>query len=233
MSEYDLAVRVDSTEDEIIAYENGSLEPPSEVIEKIAKLFNVSIDELLNENSNNVQYNNYHMQAIAVCDICKKPIFDAREIGREYSTGKVRVHHCICVECNNKKIEEEKENRIQESKSRRIKSFVFGGIILLLGMLLGVSCAVSGEYASCAIYIILGIILYCFISCLILKNNIIPNMFFEIVTFGLEIPFLGIILVLILGIIAIFLCAICSLFVYPLAITTNFKHPEILNNMKK
>ena len=126
---------------------------------------------------------------------------------------------------------------------RRIASFVVSGILLSLAMVLGFA-----DIENFWVPMLFGIIASAFASCLILKNNFVPDMVLEIFSWGfVRMPGLiftldldgiiwlltvkllfwviGILLALIAGMLAILLGATVSVFVYPFAIVKNFQNP--------
>ena len=133
---------------------------------------------------------------------------------------------------------------------KRINSFVWGGIAAVVLIILGIVAFVgSSDVADLAIWAVLGIMSFTFISCLILGNNFIGDMVLEILSWGfVKTPgliftldldgiiwlltvkllfwILGIVLACICGLFAIVLGAILSIFVYPYAIYKNVKYPE-------
>ena len=126
---------------------------------------------------------------------------------------------------------------------RRIASFVVSGILLAATVALGFA-DIENFWVSVAF----GIFASAFASCLILKNNFVPDMVLEIFSWGfVRMPGLiftldldgiiwlltvkllfwaiGIVLALLAGGLALFLGALISVFVYPFAIMKNFQNP--------
>ena len=138
--------------------------------------------------------------------------------------------------------------------TRRIHSFVWGGIAATALIIIGIVTSVSsGNYGNLAVMIALGIMAFALISCLILKNNFIGEMIIDICSWGFitmpgvifELDLDGIIwlltvkllfwilemiLAVICGILAIALGLILSIFVYPFALYKNITHPEIVED---
>ncbi len=130
---------------------------------------------------------------------------------------------------------------------RRIWSFVASGILLTFSMVMGFR-----DIESFFVYIVPGVAFSAFASCLILNNNFIPDMMMEILSWGfVRMPgliftldldgiiwlltvkllfwVLGLLLAVLAGMLALFVGALVSLFVYPYAIIKNFRYPEEVN----
>ena len=128
--------------------------------------------------------------------------------------------------------------------SRRIHSFVWGGLVAVALIVIGI---VTSNVAVCCV---LGILAFTLISCLILNNNFVGDMVAEIFSWGfVRMPgliftldldgiiwlltvkllfwILGFVLAALCGILAITLGLIVSVFVYPFAIYKNIKHGDI------
>lgn len=130
---------------------------------------------------------------------------------------------------------------------RRIHSFVWGGIVGLLFIILGIATSVSAsDYTALAFFGVLGVLSFALISCLILKNNFLGEMMISIFSWGfVEMPgliftldldgiiwlltvkllfwILGLVLALICGALAVVLGLLLSVFVYPFAIYKSIK----------
>ncbi len=133
---------------------------------------------------------------------------------------------------------------------RRIHSFVWGGIVGLLFIILGIATSVSAsDYTALAFFGVLGVLSFALISCLILKNNFLGEMMISIFSWGfVEMPgliftldldgiiwlltvkllfwILGLVLALICGALAVVLGLLLSVFVYPFAIYKSIKHGD-------
>ena len=128
--------------------------------------------------------------------------------------------------------------------SRRIHSFVWGGLVAVALIVIGI---VTSNVAVCCV---LGVLAFTLISCLILNNNFVGDMVAEIFSWGfVRMPgliftldldgiiwlltvkllfwILGFVLAALCGILAITLGLIVSVFVYPFAIYKNIKHGDI------
>jgi hypothetical protein len=134
--------------------------------------------------------------------------------------------------------------------SRRTHSFVWGGLACLIFFVIAIVTSVkSSNYSNLALYGVIGVMAFTFLSCLILDNNFIGDMVSEIFSWGfVNMPglifsldldgilwmltvkllfwILGLILAIICGILAIALGLAVSLFVYPFALAKNLKGIE-------
>lgn len=133
--------------------------------------------------------------------------------------------------------------------TRRIHSFVWGGLAAALGVGLGIYNFIGGDSVLGTIFLVAGILSFTFVSCLILDNNFIgelvgeifswgfvslPGLIFELsldgilwlITVKLLFWILGLILACITGILAVICGSILSVFVYPFALVKNIRGVE-------
>ena len=260
-------------------WENNEVEPSLTTITEMAKIFGVSTDEILGvapqpkkeqpeENSSeksstdenrashshessksaddkNQKEENFQTPptVLTLCTKCNSPIYFTEDIFR------LEDKSVICKKCYKEKLEREKKAEeakyraaVEAGKKRRIISFVISSILLSLGFLGG-------------IYGIIGSIgLSCLISCIILKNNFIPDMCAVIFSFsfvkwpgiifsfgidgclffiGIKILFfiLGILISIVFAILLITIGSIVAIFVYPYAIHKNFTDPAYTKDL--
>jgi len=201
------------------------------------------------------------------CARCKKLLYEGDKVYKDKIKHSVRhgPHHhityedvVICENCHKEdikqQVKEEKErdrhNKV-DAKKRRICSFVFGGILAALFVLLGVYIALEVNLgAGILIAIVLAIMGFTYLSCLVMWNNLVCKIFVNVlelsfiktpgVIFSLDfdgVAFLIAVKILffIIGMtvmVGVFLLAfllggIVSLFVYPIALIRNIKQPEL------
>ena len=133
--------------------------------------------------------------------------------------------------------------------TRRIHSFVWGGLAGALGIGFGIYSFIGNDSILGVISLVAGILAFTFVSCLILDNNFIgdlvgeifswgfvslPGLIFELsldgilwlITVKLLFWILGLILACLAGILAIVCGAIVSVFVYPFALIKNIRGIE-------
>lgn len=256
MTQKDLADKLFVTAQAVSRWENGDVEPSISTVASMAKIFNVSGDQILGIEGFNKEpeiivekeyvYKDPIKPVLGVCESCNIPIYEAKEIVR-------KTHHIYCKDCESKMITQVKQNRINKSISKRKKSFWVGGIISGLWIAMTIYVGISeGDNSFILPNVILGIVVFTFISCFILQNNFIREMTLSIFSFGfVKMPgliftldldgiiwlitvklflwLLGIFLACLFGLIAVFIGAILSVFVYPFAIAKNFKYPELID----
>ena len=137
-----------------------------------------------------------------------------------------------------------------DGESKRIKSFVIGGIVAAIFVGLGIAIFVSsGNPADLFTFIGVGVAMFTFSSCIVLDNNFVGEIFVSILEWGfVRMPgviftldldgiiwlltvkllfwILGFVLAILCGILGFIIASIVSVFVYPFAIYKNIKHPE-------
>ncbi|MFA6611157.1 MAG: helix-turn-helix transcriptional regulator [Bacilli bacterium] len=257
MIQKDLADKLFVTAQAVSRWENGEVEPSITTLTDMAKIFNVSVDELVGNAVKEPEvrvetkyvYNEPVKPVLGVCEVCNKPIYESSNIYR-WTTGRQQTGHVSCKECQKKKEEMLKQQKIAKSISRRKKSFWIGGLISGGWIAITIATAISNKDASVILPNVgLAIVAFTYLSCLILGNNFIGEMTLSIFSWGfVRMPgviftldldgliwlltvkllfwILGIILALICGAFAILLGLVLSVFTYPFAIIKNFKRPE-------
>ena len=96
LTQKDLADKLFVTSQAISRWEKEDVEPSITTITQMAKIFNISVDELVgNKNKiEKIEENNItQKQVLAVCESCKQPIYDSKDLIIK-KTGKNRVKLC-------------------------------------------------------------------------------------------------------------------------------------------
>ena len=270
MTQKDLADQMHVTSQAVSRWENDEAEPSFAALRAMAAVFGCTINDLFDMKSaepapvvQEVKVVERVVQeptkpVLAVCENCNKPIYESADIHRfekRISTGRTSEtrNYLYCTECNDARLEQDK--RAEESerradvellKSRRIKSFVWPGLILAVCLAIAIWMFSSGETEAGKGWLIIGIPGFFFTACLFLKNNIIgdlwvtiarwgffrlPGMIWQLSIGGLIIGMiikvvlwlLSMILGIITTILATIIALIVSIFVYPYALYKNIK----------
>ncbi len=274
MTQKDLAEHLNVTFQAVSRWENDSVEPSIDMLKSLTEVLECSLDDLFGNQTvppkpevvEKVVYEDYK-PVLGVCENCNKPIFVSNDICRFSTFDSVRqgrVHksvenkHLFCKECNNKRLEEEKrkkelkiKNYKKDLKKKRILSFIIGGIVALIFILISVLMFVNKDTESGIFYIGVALMGFAFASCIVLKNTFLTDMWLEIASWGfVKMPgiifslsfdgiiflilakilffILGIILALLSVIFATVLALVLSIFAYPFALAKNIigKVPE-------
>lgn len=253
-------------------WENNEVEPSLGTIAEMAKIFGVSTDMILGvDNGSKAEepeviiekeyvYKEAPKMNIALCEECNKPLYTPDEIVR-VDDGKI-----ICKSCEEKrntlaKIKEKEalNKKLYKAQRRRTLSFIWGGIaagiILFPGILIGI-CMPEFTVALgfIAFTALASAMLFCYVSCFILKNNFLGEMTLEIISFGfVKMPglifeldidgcmwFIGmkvlfwvieIGLAILAALLAFAVGMMISIFVYPFALVKNINRPEDTNDL--
>lgn len=199
---------------------------------------------------------------LGVCEECNKPIYESNDLNRVEETyrvshGKLKQRmtrqRVLCNDCNTlrlmiqkKMLEKEEKERVAKLRKRRIKSFVFPGIVLTLALALAITFYASGEYDAGNDLIIFGVFSYTFIATLILNNTFVTDMWLKIASWGfVSLPgvifefsldglvflilvkvfffIFGMLLALFTVVFATIVCSVMSVFAYPFALRRNIK----------
>ena len=198
----ELAELLHVTSQAVSRWEQGDVEPSIDTISNMAKIFEVTTDEIIGGLENKPKKENIEEKensvaeqvkpVLAVCENCNKPIYDGKDIIRKGSVvptenglpiERVKV---ICSECNEKEEEENYENIKNYSKGLRIKTFVLCGIISAIILISWVAYLITESASVLDVFsaILVSASIFTFMSCLCLKNNFICNMFFSVASWG-------------------------------------------------
>lgn len=191
---------------------------------------------------------------LAVCEQCNKPIYNGAEIVRKHHSGgrgSSGYTTILCKSCDEKNKKRAHEQAVANGLLQRKRSFLWGGLItaLILGIVLAVTLS-SNEPAGTTIGAsVAALLFFPFLSCIFLKNNFIEDVFGGIASWSIRMPGLifelsldGILWLLTVklalwilsGLLSIFcfllaiaVCLVLGVFVYPFALAKNIKHPEL------
>ena len=174
-------------------WENNEVEPSLETIAKMARIFEVSTDEILGigvtEKPEPPQpevviqkeyvYTAPPKQILAVCDTCKAKIYEPENLYRDTDINRVS-----CKKCHDEVIERNRQYRIRKSEKRRTLSFWLGSLgtvaALVITAAIGAFSSVPGAFFS----ILLSISMFTMISCCLFANNFVGEMVVEIFSWG-------------------------------------------------
>jgi transcriptional regulator with XRE-family HTH domain len=217
MKQKDLADKLFVTAQAVSRWENNEVEPSISTILEISKIFNISIDELVNpsETQETIKEETIVIQEVveppivqkpvlAVCERCNKPIYEGSDIARTTKTTKEGIEKIIyCKSCDlivkqrllQRKKEEEiaKEQKTHsEAAKTRKKSFIYSGLITALILIIYLSCAIPAKdrTVSIGLGVFIHLLFFPFISCLFLDNNFMLFLFAWFFVKPIKLPFL-------------------------------------------
>lgn len=254
-------------------WENDEVEPSISTILELAKIFGVTADEILNpqdataqkveepQNAVNdqkeepapkeeikppkveVKVQEPPKQMLALCEACNSPIYNKNEIVRE--NGKI-----ICTKCHKERGRKKQETIIADAKKRRRRSFIFGILASVVGFIITIAIwnHPLANSTTHTVSILLSLAMFTFVSCCVLNNNFVGELFLRVASWSIKAPgliftldidgclwfiamkiliaVLGFLLGVFMFCLALVLGAIASVFVYPYAIVVNYKRPE-------
>lgn len=261
LTENELADMLTATPQDVLKWENGEQEPSIDTIRKMASIFKVTISEIIGEEfhvpegiskSENVAAER-PKTVLTICENCKRPIYKSEEIVTSTRYVENTPTTCyICSDCDKLNKEKQQQKVEKNSKSHRNKSFVWGTIISIIVLVIGILTGVSGETSgeTIALIALLPIFTFTFVSCIFLNNNFVGEIFLEIASWGF-VKFPGIIfsfsldgflwligikilfgiMGFILGgltvLLALIICMPLSAIAYPFAIVKSYKNPKL------
>lgn len=200
LTQKELADKLHVTSQAVSRWENGEVEPSVSTIGEMAKIFEVTTDEIIggpqmkpNQKVVTKIEKEYIVKqgdpVLAVCEECNKPIYNGDEIVRQdVGIGRSRHQKIICRSCDEKQKQEKYEENVAYGKSQRNKSFIYGALISVLCLIISVILIVKSTPTNRPIFITYSVFVpictFTFVSCLFLKNNFVGDMFIEIVSWG-------------------------------------------------
>ena len=269
LTQKELADLLHVTSQAVSRWEKGEVEPSVDTISNMAKIFEVTTDEIIDgpdkkpkpEVITEVQEKIVVEQGkpvLTICENCKRPIYESEEIvtkthrhGRGSSTTSY-----ICTDCDKKIKAKQKQDAIDYGVSQRKKSYLWGALISIAVLIIGIIVAVTQKFGGglIALIIILPILTYTFVSCMFLKNNFIGDTFITIASWGF-VKFPGLIFSFDLGgfawligmkilfwalgfalglaaiLLALVICMPLSAITYPFALMKSYSNPELTEDI--
>ena len=199
MTQKNLADKLFVSAQAVSRWENNEVEPSIGTIMELAKIFNVTTDEMLGINAdkkngeNNTYKNNESPKApekeyvykevpkqhLAVCEKCNHPIYEPENLIR---TGS----NIICRDCKRKEENLHRQKVLYKAKKRRILSFIIPTIVsaFLLISVISVWNTVPVGIEAKIYAIVFSVSMFPFISCCLLANNFVGDMALEIMSWG-------------------------------------------------
>lgn len=198
LTQKELADLLHVTSQAVSRWEKGAVEPSVDTISKMASIFEVTTDEIIDGPDKKTKSEmitqikekvliKQEKPVLTICENCKRPIYESEEIvtNKNFHNISPATTNYICIDCDKKIKAKLKKEAIDYGVSQRKKSFIWASIIALLMLSFGIYYAIienTDEYIIALI--ILPIITYTFVSCLFLNNNFIGKTFITIVSLG-------------------------------------------------
>jgi len=219
MTQKDLAEACFITPQALSRWENGTAEPGTSSLKRLAEIFGVSVDELITGEKRVVIKEEKETKAeiapetkvivpLATCEKCGTFIYNADEVHRYVTKKRIKtgVHrhtteeetHVLCTSCDEKRKQEkirEEKIRIARAKQRgrkfRIWNYVGG---LLFGGAFGSLMASLFLYSDnislmAGVGIAFGLLGYFAMASFILGNNFLSELAMDMIHFGFKLPF--------------------------------------------
>lgn len=250
LTQKDLADKLYVTSQAISRWEKEDVEPSISTITQMAKIFNISVDELVGNKVKNEKVEEKKIdqkQVLAVCETCKQPIYDSSELIIK-KTGRNHIVHYLCKTCVEKEKEQKRQETINKSLKNRKKSFVIGGILLAICLFIAILSIVKQDPTLCESILVL-VMIFTLVSCCLFNNNFVGDLFLKICSFGfvkmpgvifsfsldgfiflivakVVLAIISVLIALFMTFIAFIIAGILSIFVYPFALKKNIDKPD-------
>lgn len=206
MTQKDLADRLFVTAQAVSRWEQDLVEPNLYTLNKMASIFNVSVDFLLGRETNEAvtaapgptkeeigEVVEEHLAAqkrtIGVCSVCHRPILEGEKMHVEkYGNARTGRHENVyCDECYKKEVAETDKNIIKNNiKWRGVAWGLFAlGLAVGLAVTIVLSVMMSDFVGTiCAIGIPFSIMFAMFLYCLGARNTEFSSIYMEVITWG-------------------------------------------------
>ena len=194
MTQKELADKLLVTPQAISRWEKGETEPSVSTLDSIAKIFNVTLDELFGHEPPQqpepqvvVKKETVYTQAptvLSLCEKCHKPITEQKDLVAVTHLKSPTTYRCAACDAKIKK--QEHDSKVNHGLTCRRRSFIFGGLITaaLLGVALGVGIG-TGQSAGVVVALsVVAVLFFPFVSCMFLNNTFIVDMFESVAGFG-------------------------------------------------
>lgn len=193
MTQKNLADRLFVSPQAVSRWENNEVEPSIGTITEMAKIFNVTTDEILGVESAPAEptivervvtekeyvYKEVPPQVLAVCDSCKKKITEPSDIAQRLMNG-----GAYCAKCKKAREDSARREVIAKAERKRKLSYIWGGVAAAVLLLIALALTSKFGIKSFLIGIPVTAMGFTFLSCLILNNNFIGEVVLEIWSWG-------------------------------------------------
>ncbi len=286
LTQKDLADKLFVTYQAVSRWENDDAEPSYDTLKQMCKIFNCTTDELFGfseekkeveenqvEHNEEVKENNegeIHpvpevKPILGVCEMCKKSIYENSDLKRiQVSVRSGRAHEIkqkiLCEECNNKRIEKDKENQKKELTyeceqilKKRRHSFIWATVVAVALFCLSIFFFVKMPYYYGLATLGAALVGYTLVGTLILDNTFVADLWSELASLGcIKLPgiiftldfdgikffiivkiifaIIGSLLSILALIFATLVAGVISLVVYPIALYLNFREVKNIKN---
>ncbi len=213
MTQQSLADQLFVTAQAVSRWENGEVEPSLSTIAKLAKIFNVTTDEMLGidpepkteapqdaevfakaepqkkEQEKQPAPEPPQRQVFGNCEKCKRPIYKKEELVIKHSGPRhLSTQHIYCIQCEQKAKAEHVRRMRETAISRRKKSFILGGLAAAVVLAILIATGVFKHPQLIALGIVAPISTFTLISCLLFSNNFIGDMIVGIASRSIHMP---------------------------------------------
>ena len=200
LTQKELADKLHVTSQAVSRWENGEVEPSVSTIGEMAKIFEVTTDEIIagpemkpQEKVITKVEKQYIVEqgepVLAVCEECNKPIYNGKDIVRQtVGVRSSRRQKIICAKCDEKQKQANYEANVAYGNSQRKKSYIYGALVSIAVLLICIIFIGNSSPSDKSLFITFAVLApimtYTFVSCIFLKNNFVGDMFMEIASWG-------------------------------------------------
>ena len=210
LTQKDVAEKLNVTAQAVSRWENEDVEPSIDTLKQLSSLFNVSLDEFLNNNyeqgkestpSEEIAEEIVEKPAptvpMGVCSSCGKQYPASQLSTRSHRVGRhTRQEGPYCPSCWNaiqkarrEHLDYEAAEHAKKVRFRRILGYLLG--LCAFGVLFGLSIAMalnSNDNTWMAVGAVAGVCAYFIIACSLLGDNLVTSCFTTIAGFGIKFP---------------------------------------------
>ncbi len=201
MTQKELAEKLYVTPQAVSRWENGEVEPSVDAISTMAKIFQVTTDEIIGgpekkPEKETITQKEYvvtqQKPVLAVCEQCNKPIYNGAEIVRHHHHGRGTSGYTtvLCKSCDEKNKKQAHDQAVAHGRLQRKRSFLWGGLITAVAVAIVLIATLSENLSTSTVVgaSVVALLLFPFLSCLFLQNNFIEDLFESISSWSISMP---------------------------------------------
>ncbi|MDE7161936.1 MAG: helix-turn-helix domain-containing protein, partial [Anaeroplasmataceae bacterium] len=210
LTQKDVAEKLNVTAQAVSRWENEDVEPSIDTLKQLSSLFNVSLDDFLNNNyepkkeepvveevAKEIVVEPTPSEPMGVCNHCGKQYPASQLSTQSRRVGRHTKHEGpYCPNCWNaihkarrEQMDYEAKEHAKRVKSRRILGYILGlaAFAVLFGLSFGLAIN-STDYSWLAVGAVAGVCAYFIIACALLGDNLVTSCFTTIAGFGIKFP---------------------------------------------
>ena len=211
LTQKELAEALFVTYQAVSRWENDDVEPSIDTLNAMTGVLDCTLDELFGVKPKEEEKSEQPVEKqvitekvivqeaqpiLAVCEECNKPIYDPNDLHRSEETkyaGRTKqiVKRVLCSSCEEKRLAEiekkeeaNKKKQLKKLKKERIHSFIWSTLAAIICIALSIGFFVTKDTGLGVTFLVISVFAFTLVSCLILQNTYISELWMSIVEWG-------------------------------------------------